>query len=292
MKAKENNTKTIKSIYSAQRGDVADLITYSPLPINNDLKRLEPFLILSHHGLQIYPPHNDGLPFGPHPHRGFETVTFIQKGDLKHKDSGGYQSVIKAGGVQWMTAGSGLIHAEVSSDEFKETGGEIEILQLWVNLPAKHKMTKPLYIGLQKDEIKTVSVDNGKVKVNLVSGTLGEVEGAIKPLTDVFISTIDFKKDGKFGINVDSDKTVLFYVISGNLTVNGKSVESRQLVEFDKDGERIEIEAATDAVIIFGYAEPHNEPIAAAGPFVMNTQEELRQVMEDYRAGKFGVWEA
>ncbi len=148
---------------------------------------MEPFLILSHHGLQTYPPHNSGLPFGPHPHRGFETVTFIQKGDLKHKDSGGYQSVIKAGGVQWMTAGSGLIHAEVSSDEFKETGGEIEILQLWVNLPAKHKMTKPLYIGLQRDEIKTVSADNGKVKVNLVSGTLDEVEGAIKPLTDVFM---------------------------------------------------------------------------------------------------------
>lgn len=200
--------------------------------------------------------------------------------------------MIKAGGVQWMTAGSGLIHAEVSSDEFKETGGELEILQLWLNLPAKHKMTKPLYIGLQKDEIETVPADNGKVKVNLVSGTLDEVEGAIKPLTDVFISTIDFKKDGKFGINVDSNKTVLFYVISGNLTVNGKSVVSRQLVEFDKDGERIEIETATDAVIIFGYADPHNEPIAASGPFVMNTQEELRQVMEDYRAGKFGVWEA
>src|SRR5690606_16910570 len=123
------------------------------------VEQVDPFLFLNHHGPQTYGANNRGLPFGPHPHRGFETVTFILQGELAHRDSAGHESVIRRGGVQWMTAGSGLVHAEVSPDEFKRVGGPLEILQLWVNLPGRLKMTRPRYTGLQGDEIPALSVD-------------------------------------------------------------------------------------------------------------------------------------
>jgi quercetin 2,3-dioxygenase len=130
------STKTIKKVHQPVRDDIADLTTRRALPTHS-IDQIDPFLFLNHHGHQVYPPGNRGLPFGPHPHRGFETVTFILKGDIAHHDTGGHSSVIRSGGIQWMTAGRGLVHSEVSSEEFKETGGELEILQLWVNLPAK-----------------------------------------------------------------------------------------------------------------------------------------------------------
>ena len=143
--------KTIKANHKAEYQPIADLVTYRAMPTKQvTMNQLDPFIFLNHHGWQEYKPGNNGLPFGPHPHRGFETVTFILEGDLTHKDSSGAESVIKAGGVQWMTAGSGLVHAEISSEEFKKKGGPLEILQLWVNLPAKYKMTQPKYVGLQK----------------------------------------------------------------------------------------------------------------------------------------------
>ena len=135
-------TRTIRALHEAFRDDIAVLVTRRPLP-GPRITALDPFLFLNHHGPQVYPPRNQGLPFGPHPHRGFETVTFILDGELTHLDSGGHASVIYAGGVQWMTAGRGLVHAEISSDAFKARGGPLEILQLWVNLPGRLKMTAP-----------------------------------------------------------------------------------------------------------------------------------------------------
>jgi redox-sensitive bicupin YhaK (pirin superfamily) len=126
--------------HSARREDIGDLVTRRP---EAPAESLDPFLFINHHGPQIYPPNNRGLPFGPHPHRGFETITFILDGELAHKDSGDHESVIHAGGVQWMTAGSGLVHAELSPESFKDEGGPLEILQLWVNLPARLKMSPP-----------------------------------------------------------------------------------------------------------------------------------------------------
>jgi redox-sensitive bicupin YhaK (pirin superfamily) len=146
MKGWTMGSKTIRQQHAAYRDDIGDLITRRPLP-GPGIDQLDPFLFLNHHGPQLYGPHNRGLPFGPHPHRGFETVTFILQGSLAHRDSGGHESVIHAGGVQWMTAGSGLIHAEVSPESFLENGGPLEILQLWVNLPSRLKMTRPAYAG-------------------------------------------------------------------------------------------------------------------------------------------------
>ncbi|WP_027302671.1 pirin family protein [Rudanella lutea] len=280
--------RTIKRVHRAEYRPIADLITYSPLP-TRQLAQIDPFLFLNHHGYQTYPANNHGLPFGPHPHRGMETVTFIVEGDIMHKDSQGYQSVITAGGVQWMTAGRGLIHAEVSSDAFRQAGGPLEILQLWVNLPARFKMTEPTYTGLQRDAIPSVSPAEG-VQIRLVSGNWAGQPGAFATLTDVFLATVDLKAGSTVTLPVEASRNILFYLIRGMLTVNGQAVAQRELVEFNRDGEILEVSATTDALLLFGHAEPFDEPVVANGPFVMNTEDEIRQAYMDYRMGKFGVW--
>ena len=281
--------KTIKANHKAVSEPIADLVTFRAMPTAHiSMNQLDPFIFLNHHGWQEYKPGNNGLPFGPHPHRGFETVTFILEGDLTHKDSSGASSIIKEGGVQWMTAGSGLVHAEISSEEFKKEGGALEILQLWVNLPAAHKMTPPKYVGLQKDEIPVAVWDDGKVKAQIIAGNWNGVEGAVKPLTDIHLSRIDFAAGGKMTTIIDVNKTVFLYVVKGTIKVNGEAVEMHHIVEFNHDGKVVELKGLEDAIILFGYATPFHEPFQAYGPFVMNTQEEIMQAYEDYNNGKFG----
>ncbi|MET0621626.1 MAG: pirin family protein [Pyrinomonadaceae bacterium] len=283
--------KTVVGLHRATRADIGELVTYQALPVSTlAVERVEPFIFLNHHGPQIYPPRNGGLPFGPHPHRGFETVTFILAGDLLHKDSGGYQSLISAGGVQWMTAGRGLIHAEVSSEEFKAGGGPVEMLQLWVNLPARLKMTEPRYTGLQREEIPTAEADGGRVVLSVVSGSWEGTRGPFETLTDVSLCVARFAPGGRLRARVEAGRVVLCYVVSGTLKVNGRAAAARTAVELSDEGEAVEVEAESEAVLLLGHAARNREPIASYGPFVMNTREELEQAVRDYRAGQFGVW--
>lgn len=281
--------RTIKKIHRAESAPIADLVTYRALP-SRSVTHIDPFLFLNHHGHQVYPANNHGLPFGPHPHRGFETVTFILQGDLAHSDSSGAQSVINAGGVQWMTAGKGLIHAEVSSAEFMKHGGDLEILQLWVNLPAKYKMVNPAYTGLQKDQIPTVELDNGQVTLEVISGNWGGKKGAFSPLTDIQLALVRIRAGGAYTKAIGTERSVFFYIVKGSLKVNGLQAEMHDLVEFNKDDTDVVIEAMAESIILFGHAEPFNEPIVANGPFVMNTDAEIREAYEDYRSGLFGTW--
>ena len=278
--------RTVKRTYKAEYRPIADLITYSPMP-TRQLRMIDPFLFLNHHGPQNYAPGNNGLPFGPHPHRGMETVTFILDGDIAHKDSGGNNSVIESGGVQWMTAGKGLTHAEVSSEKFKKEGGPLEILQLWVNLPAKLKMTEPAYKGLQKDEIPVAFFDDKKVLVQVVSGDLNGTKGAFETLTNISLSTLFFKAEGVFSIKVPVDHNILCYVIGGEIKINGEIIQPLHLVEFNNDSEDLRLEALSESIVLFGHARPFNEPVVAQGPFVMNTMEEIEQAYQDYQQGKF-----
>ncbi|NJL13810.1 MAG: pirin family protein [Microscillaceae bacterium] len=280
--------KIIKKIHTAAYHPIADLITYSPLP-SPDLSQIDPFLFLNHHGPQVYAPDNQGLPFGPHPHRGMETVTFILSGDVMHQDSGGHESIIKAGGVQWMTAGRGLMHAEVSSPEFKKKGGPLEILQLWLNLPARLKMTEPFYLGLQKEQIPSFSI-NDKVHLALIAGQWEGNSGAFQPQTDVFLGTLALQSGGSLVLDIPASSNVFFYLIKGALLVNGQGVAERQLVEFGPEGSEIAMEATQESLLLLGHATPFQEPIVAQGPFVMNTIEEIQQAYRDYQMGKFGVW--
>jgi quercetin 2,3-dioxygenase len=282
--------RKIRKIYKAVYAPIHDLVTYRALP-TRELEYIDPFLFLNHHGPQVYQPNNQGLPFGPHPHRGFETLTFILDGDIMHQDTGGGKDVIEAGGVQWMTAGSGLIHAELSSEKFKKEGGPLEILQLWLNLPSKHKMAKPNYIGLQQDEIPFIKQDEEKVKINVISGAWGNVAGPISSVGNINIASIELKESGTFLTKIPASHNIFFYVVRGAVNVNNEDVEKLHLVEFTNDGESINVKATEDSYIILGHAEPFNEPIVAHGPFVMNTEHEIREAFQDYQSGKMGIWE-
>jgi len=279
--------RRIRWQHAAQRDDIGDLTTRRPLP-GPHVDQVSPFLFLNHHGPQVYRPGNRGLPFGPHPHRGFETVTFILEGELTHRDSGGHESVIHAGGVQWMTAGSGLVHAEISSDEFKRRGGPLEILQLWVNLPARLKFTRPAYVGLQRAQIPAIATPDGKGTVNLIAGEWGGHAGPVKSLTGVFMTTVKLAAGGRVSFPGVAGRNIFLYVVDGGIRVAGDAAGEHVLVELESEGDAVDIEAVSDATLLFGHADPIDEPVVAHGPFVMNTPREIEEAIRDYRAGKFG----
>jgi len=280
--------KTIQRLHPAMRDDIGDLITQRPVP-GPHIDQIDPFLFLNHHGPQVYPKHNRGLPFGPHPHRGFETVTFILDGLLAHRDSAGHESVIGPGGVQWMTAGRGLVHAEVSPREFMQDGGPLEILQLWVNLPPALKMTAPRYTGLQRDQIPVIESEDGKVRMQLVSGTYDGMTGPIESLTGVFMSTVEMKAGGLLYLDNLLDRNLFLYVVRGVIQIAPDTVSAFHLAQFDTVGDELEIRAEQDCVLLLGHAEPIREPVVSHGPFVMNTREEINQAILDYQAGRFGA---
>ena len=278
--------RTIAGQHRAHRDDIGDLVTRRPVP-GPGLEQVDPFLFLNHHGPQTYRPGNTGLPFGPHPHRGFETVTFILDGSLAHHDTGGHASIIDAGGVQWMTAGSGLIHAEVSPPAFKRDGGPMEILQLWVNLPARLKMTPPRYTGLQADAIPALPLAEGRGTLHLVSGAFGDVEGPIRSLTGVMMATVRLAAGATADLPAPAGRAVLLYVVSGRVRIGDVPVEPWTLVTLHDDGDAVGIEAMEGAVLLYGHADPIREPVVAHGPFVMNTRDEIAQAVRDYQAGLF-----
>ena len=274
------STRTVKARYGSIRDDIADLVTRRPLP-NEQIDHLDPFLFLNHHGPQVYRPGNAGLPFGPHPHRGFETVTFIIDGSLLHRDTGGHESAIHAGGVQWMTAGRGLEHAELSTPEFMRDGGPLEILQLWVNLPARLKWVEPRYTGLQKEQIP--SFRSAGATIDLISGQWERETGPVESLTGLQMMTVHLPAGTSVTLPAPRGRTVFFYVVRGSLNAG----EQHHLVDFNDDGDAIDVEAVTDALILFGHGEPFREPVVAHGPFVMNTREEIVEAFRDYQAGRF-----
>jgi quercetin 2,3-dioxygenase len=278
-------SRTILRQHHAYREDIADLVTRRPLP-GPQVQQVDPFLFLNHHGPQTYPPNNQGLPFGPHPHRGFETVTFILDGELSHLDSGGHESVIHAGGVQWMTAGSGLVHAELSPEAFKRTGGPLEILQLWVNLPSRLKMTAPRYIGVQADEIPVVEKDGARIQ--LIAGDLDGQTGPIASLTGIFMTTVSLSAGGSVTLPAPKGRSVFLYVVRGEPSIGGQLAQTQHLIELT-DGDEVHIEASAGAFLVFGHADPIGEPVVSHGPFVMNTRDEIIQAITDYQSGKFGV---
>ncbi|SMF18190.1 hypothetical protein SAMN06265365_10376 [Tistlia consotensis] len=285
-------SRTVRARHPALRDDIADLSTRRPLP-GPGLEHLDPFLFLNHHGPQVYPPGNRGLPFGPHPHRGFETVTFILDGELAHLDSGGpegsvRESVIRAGGVQWMTAGRGLVHAELSPEDFKRRGGPLEILQLWVNLPARLKMTEPRYVGLQREDIPAIAADEGRVGLDLIAGAWDGRTGPVEPLTDLWMATLRFAPGGRIALPIARGRTIFLYLVRGALAVGGQEVAPGHLVELEDDGDGLALAAPGEAVALLGHGAPFGEPIVAHGPFVMNSPAEIRQAILDYQAGRLG----
>jgi redox-sensitive bicupin YhaK (pirin superfamily) len=219
-----------------------------------------------------------------------ETVTFILDGDILHLDNSGSKSIIHAGGVQWMSAGKGLIHSEISPDGFKQNGGGLEILQLWVNLPASHKMGPPSYKGLQKENIPVMDIDNGKSSIQVISGTHAGVEGPFQSVTGVQLKVVHIAVGGMLSLDIPKGHNIFFYVINGKLNVNNIVVEKMHLVEFENDHERVQITGSENSRLLLGHVVPLNEPVVSQGPFAMNTCKEIEQAYDDYQKGAFGTW--
>jgi redox-sensitive bicupin YhaK (pirin superfamily) len=281
-------SRPVRHIHPSYRDDIGDLVTRRAIP-GPGIEHLDPFLFLNHHGPQTYPPNNRGLPFGPHPHRGFETVTVILEGELSHLDSGGHESIIHPGGVQWMTAGSGLVHAELSPESFMRSGGPLEILQLWINLPARLKMTRPAYRGLEAADIPAVELPHGAGRIVLVSAQWGEQAGPVEPIADVRLMLVALAPGGRADLPVEPGRAVFLYVVRGAAEVSGTSAATWTLVELDDYGDGVSLASRDGALILFGHGRPFGEPIVAHGPFVMNSRQEIAEAIHDYQAGRFGT---
>lgn len=280
-------SRTLISARKARREDVGDLRTRMPLSTTPG-QMIDPFLLLAHHGPQEYQPGNEGLPFGPHPHRGFETVTFVVAGELAHMDTAGHESVIGPGGVQWMTAGSGVVHSETSPEHFKRGGGRLEILQLWVNLPDRLKMSEPRYVGLSASDIPAIALADGSATMALVSGRIGDENGPVQALTDVFLSTIELLSGSALELPAPAGRAVLFYVISGSVQFGDDAVDEGE-VAFLSDGDVVQVSSARGATVLFGHSPPIGEPVVARGPFIMTSAKDVEQAFRDFREGRLAA---
>jgi redox-sensitive bicupin YhaK (pirin superfamily) len=261
-----------------------------PLP-TQQVQQIDPFLLLHHANVKA-PKHvdPDKAGVGPHPHRGFSPVTFIFQGAVHHRDSRGHDSVVYAGGAQWMNAGMGIIHSERPSGDIHEIGGRQEIIQLWINTPAKHKMDQPTYFPISAEEVPSITSDDGKVKVNIFSGEVLNGKGPVPSQTVVNAATLEFKKDGKISIPIPADHNALVYLLDGKLNVEGFGlVEELHLVHFMNDGDGISMQALADTRVLLLSGLPLNEEVVSHGPFVMNTQTQIMEAMRDYQMGKMGV---
>ncbi|MGH8473944.1 MAG: pirin family protein, partial [Gammaproteobacteria bacterium] len=250
---------------------------------------LSPFLLLDYAGPMDFPPTNERLGVGEHPHRGFETVTIVYAGEVEHRDSSGGGGSIGPGDVQWMTAGSGLVHEEFHGREFARRGGIFEMVQLWVNLPAKDKMASPRYQGILNSQIPTVSLPNGQGTVRVIAGEFAGAKGPAKTYTPINVWDLRLASDQRIDLAVPDGYTTALVVLKGTARVNGsEAIGAAEVGLLHREGETISIDNAQDVIALLLCGEPIDEPIVGSGPFVMNTSQEIRQAMADYQSGKLG----
>ena len=256
------------------------------------MQRMDPFIMLDYGSKFVFPPAPSPKGVGVHPHRGFETVTIAYKGQVAHHDSFGNSGIINEGDVQWMTAASGLLHKEYHAESFAKTGGEFQMVQLWVNLPAKDKMSAPKYQAIANDQMTKVVLEDGKSYVEVIAGKFKDQSGPAKTFTEVHLQNTILAKGMKVDFDFPATQNTFLIVIEGSIKVNGDAlVAVDHFVEMDKKGTSFTIEATEDAKVLVASGEPIGEPIAAHGPFVMNTRDELVQAFNDYNDGKFGQLE-
>ena len=284
--------KKILGLHSAPRahwvGDgfpVRSMFSY-----DGDTARMSPFLLLDYASPARFEPATRPRGVGVHPHRGFETVTIVYQGEVDHHDSTGSGGHIGPGDVQWMTAASGILHKEFHSQEFTRKGGTMEMVQLWVNLPARDKMTPPRYQNILDTDIPAVALPGGAGKVRVIAGEFDGHRGPAKTFTPMDVWDIRLAKGHASKFKLTEGHTLALIVLHGNVVVNGTQAASEaQMVLLDRDGADVAIEASTDATILLLAGEPIDEPVVGYGPFVMNTEAEIRQAINDFNAGRFGT---
>lgn len=283
--------KRIIGLYASPRphwvGDgfpVRTLFSYDSLG-----EHISPFLLLDHAAPTEFAPTGERRGVGQHPHRGFETVTIVYQGELEHRDSTGSGGRIGPGDVQWMTAGSGIIHEEFHSEAFARQGGFMEMVQLWVNLPAKDKMTPAGYQTLLDGDIPDIALKGDAGRLRLIAGTFQGQHGPAKTFTPIDLWDIRLNAGKSLTLDLHEGRNVALVVLRGTVQVNGRErAEAGQLALFDRTGDRITLQANDDAVVLLLSGEPIDEPIVGHGPFVMNSEQEIHQAFSDFHSGRFG----
>ena len=248
---------------------------------------IDPFLMLDEFGSENKDDYIAGFP--PHPHRGIETVTIAYKGKVEHNDSTGAGGIIEEGGVQWMTSGKGILHKEYHEKNFSKKGGEMQMVQLWVNLPAKDKMTEPKYQNIEKKDLAKVDLGNGIGSIDIIAGEFENSKGPASSFTPLSLFNVKLKKGKGTSLSFKESHNTGLLIIKGNVTINNsEKVPTNHFVLFNNKGSEFTIKADDEAEILVLSGEPIDEPIASYGPFVMNTNDEIRQTIDDFNSGKFG----
>ena len=256
-----------------------------------DKKRMSPFSLLDYNAKIDFSPSNEPRGVGVHPHRGFETVTIAYHGRIAHHDSAGNSGIIGEGDVQWMTAASGLLHKEYHEESFSKSGGLFQMVQLWINLPAKDKMQAPKYQEITKSSMGNYNLPGNKGTIEVIAGEYKGVNGPASTFTPMHVYNARLQKGATVTLDFPATYNTGLLVIEGSTKIQDKDVATDHFVLFKNEGEEITIEATDDTIILILSGEPINEPIAQYGPFLMNTWEELEQAIQDVNAGKFGVLE-
>lgn len=252
-----------------------------------DTKAISPFLLFDYAGPYMFEP-NEGAPrgVGEHPHRGFETVTIVYDGEVSHRDSTGGGGTISKGDVQWMTAGGGIIHEEFHSPGFSKAGGPFRMVQLWINLPAKDKGAPPAYQAITADVIPTVTFDGGRARI--IAGASGDTKGPARTFTPVNLWDVRVEAGAEAMLPLPEGHNSMVAVLSGHITIDGKGVGEAEVARLSTDGDGVTLHADGDAMILVLTGEPIDEPVVGYGPFVMNSEDEIREAIEDFNAGRFG----
>lgn len=283
--------KKLIGIYTSPRGHwvgdgfpVRTLFSYDTLG-----KHISPFLLLDHAGPADFTPTEQRRGVGQHPHRGFETVTIVYDGEVEHRDSTGAGGTIGPGDVQWMTAAKGILHEEFHSEAFARSGGELEMVQLWVNLPAKDKMADAGYQTIVDGDIPVLPLADDAGQLRLIAGEFASVQGPARTFTPIDVWDLRLNAGKPVTLDLHEGRNTALVILRGTVLVNGEEVARQgQLALFERDGRQLTLEANDDAKVLLLSGEPIDEPIVGHGPFVMNTEQEIHQAFADFQSGRFG----
>lgn len=281
--------KKVQSVLTAQGGHwvgdgfpVRSLFSY-----DREAQENSPFLLFDYAGPYNFPPAITPRGVGQHPHRGFETVTIAYEGEVAHRDSTGGGGTIRPGDVQWMTAAGGIIHEEFHSPAFTKTGGPFRMVQLWVNLPARDKMSKAGYQGIASDVIPVVTFPGGTARI--IAGEMGDAKGPARTFSPINLWDVRLTAGADVTLDLPEGHTTMIAVLSGHVTADGTGAGEAEILRFTRDGAGAQLHAKSDAVLLVMTGEPLNEPVVGHGPFVMTSAAEIHQAINDFNTGKFGV---
>jgi redox-sensitive bicupin YhaK (pirin superfamily) len=282
--------KTIEQVLTSQGGHwvgdgfpVRSLFSY-----DHEAQENSPFLLFDYAGPYNFSPATTPRGVGQHPHRGFETVTIAYEGEVAHRDSTGGGGTIKPGDVQWMTAAGGIIHEEFHSPEYTKTGGPFRMVQLWVNLPAKHKMSKAGYQGIAAADIPVVELADGAGSARVIAGAFDGARGPARTFSPINLWDVRLKAGAEVTLDLPEGHTAMIAVLSGHVTAGDTGAGEAEILRFSRDGAQARVRADGDAMLLVMTGQPLHEPVVGHGPFVMTSAAEIHQAITDFNSGRFG----